>query len=276
MEIENLILAAGSIGGTGTGGGSTPPVQAPAPVSTRTRVLLTGGQSNSVGEVASQIPDSKAHLRAALPFAKIWKNGTFETLQAGVNTSGTSDAGSATDVGAETNHCYLVNRFWNDARTEYVVKSAKNGTAIAAWLTGGNERANLFNACLNGLAAISADPANYSTVFYWDQGESDGNQGLAHAQTYGQKLKTLIEDLRATLPARKLPVVLRKHRIDVSNNFPEIAEIIKQQQWVLDNVPDVHIIAGDDLRLGDAIHFDTPGQIELGKRLADKTLYLFD
>jgi len=181
-----------------------------------------------------------------------------------------------TAFGAELNYAYLINEFWQNNYTDYIIKWAQNAADIANWLVGGAYRNTFVTWVNDALTAVDADNNNYSCVFYWDQGESDADTG-DDPTTYEADFTQMITDFRTNLDVRSLPTILREMRLDQSGH-PQIAEIITQQNNIVQNVPDTYLMNsyGANISLYDSIHFDAEGQIELGKRAMEQAIWLFD
>lgn len=251
-------------------GGSTPSV--PTPVSTRPRVLIVSGQSNARGQQEKiSIPNNPELTISPLSNRKIWNGSSFVDIEVDVNTNWPAPN---ENFGTELNYSYLVNNFWQNNFTDYIIKIAWNATAIEEWLTGGAYRNVFINWVNSALSSISGSSNNYSCVFYWDQGEN--NAGPEDDPTQYESLFTqMITDFRVNLNVRKLPCILREMRFD-NTGHPKIAEIINQQKKIVQNVADTYLMNASGPSLYDGIHFNGEGQVELGKRLFEQAIYLFD
>lgn len=96
----------------------------------------------------------------------------------------------------------------------------------------------------------------------WHQGESDNDS--VHAALYMEKLKALINRLRADLQQPNLPFVAGETGYFNKTNYinPVINQLPQQ-------VPHTAVVSAKGLMdRGDSLHFDTPSARELGKRYA--------
>lgn len=262
--------------GLNTGVGITPSPVAPVPISTRIRVLIISGQSNARGQQNKTTIPTFSHLtNSPLSGCKIWNGSSFVDIEADVNTNWPAPN---TYFGAELNYAYLTQNFFADGSIDYVIKWGQNASDISKWMEGGVFYTPFTTWVINALAAISGNSNNYSVVFYWDQGENDATNPFSQIYTagYEDRFTEMITGYRALFNVRKMPVIIRKHRYDVGASFPNIATLIQQQNNIIQNVPDTYLIPCDDLMLFDGIHLNGPSQCEMGKRVMQKAIYLFD
>lgn len=141
---------------------------------------------------------------------------------------------------------------------------AENGTTLAQWGTNGSRMAN----CLAMTQGIHID------VILWYQGESDANPVIGgFAFDYAQKLTSLFAFFRTKWGA-EVPIVFAQIAVVDINKLPDFTnwqEVKDQQASIF--YPHTIMIKTDDIIAGnplstDGIHFDDPGDYEVGARMA--------
>jgi hypothetical protein len=196
--------------------------------------------------------------------------------------------------GPEVTLGYELNKALTDADV-YLIKSARSGTAISKsarvnFYPAGknNEYTALIRRVKAGLADLDKQGRRYSVEgFFWMQGESDAldrhNTPDSTEQSgamYETNLRTLITKVRTDLQLPGLPVFIGRLPSNLvstvfhGNTFSNAPLVIAGQNAVA-NDPEMntHIIGTDDLKLRkDNLHYDTEGQLELGRRFARKYL----
>ena len=96
----------------------------------------------------------------------------------------------------------------------------------------------------------------------WHQGESD----ISKADTYMERLRRMVSDLRADLKAPKVPFVVGEI-YKGHNNAEKINSVLRS---VPDEIPYSRCVSTEGLTSKpDNTHFDRAGQIELGHRYAE-------
>ncbi len=114
------------------------------------------------------------------------------------------------------------------------------------------------------------------SAMLWMQGESDSCQELT-ARSYETNLSMFIKEIRRTTGVPRLPFIIGQisSGIQKSDKFKILhahnKKIREHQSSICRNHSNVFMIPTDDLSLeNDLLHYDTPGQLELGKRFAEK------
>ena len=265
----------------------------PAVNATRIRVVLLGGQSNADGRAdvgtESSHPDIDFYYntydRALEPDVTVEE---LTTLFPGA--SRWHGLGPETSFGrrlADILGCDGVNT------RLAIIKHAEGGTSLYShWKAGGDasttgdgEQYVIFqDTVANGLAALANKYPNAQIDIegmIWMQGETDADIGKG--VEYESNLNTFIADVRSTI-LPDLPFVIGRLSNNQSNWFirvdgsaVQLGYVQASQDAVAAGDPRVGIFNTDDLGVNaanDDIHFNTAGQIELGKRFAYETAYL--
>ncbi len=254
---------------SGQGGGSSAP---PIPISTRHRVLIYLGQSNAIN-VLSQSENLPTYLQGNIGTVQLRNNQGSGWVNLGSQYAPPPDhAIWSHHFTGEINYGYLMTSFWQGSvYNDYIIKYASSGKAIS-WFTGNTAMYTFIN---NALASISANENDYSVVMYWDQHESDADQGMeAESLAYAANWDIFETEFLATVNLRKCPVLLRRGRIPFG--VPYWKNIQDQQNIIFANDTNVAEIPCQDIIFPDELHFDEPGSIEIGKRIMEKAIYLFD
>lgn len=159
----------------------------------------------------------------------------------------------------------------NPGVTIGLVPCAFGGTPLSRWEKGGDLYANavvrtklaMKNGTLKGIL--------------WHQGESDSKPGLA--ETYGDRLAQMIQDIRADLTSRDLPFVVGQLGEFLytrrTNNLVEARRVNDALAKLPGRAPHTGCARSNGLtHKGDQVHFDTASQRELGRRYATEMLRL--
>lgn len=153
----------------------------------------------------------------------------------------------------------------NPGVTIGLVPCAVGGTPLNRWENGGDLYSNAVHRAKLAM--------KYGTLkgILWHQGESDSKPGLA--ETYGDRLAKMIQDIRADLNSPNVPfVVAQLGEFLYSRQATNITEarIVNE---TLANIP-AHVSrtgcasSAGLTHKGDEVHFDTASQRELGRRYA--------
>jgi hypothetical protein len=102
----------------------------------------------------------------------------------------------------------------------------------------------------------------------WIQSERDDHHPRA-AETYEQNLRKLIDNVRADLHAPELPFLF------ADANVHRHAELMRAgMRRIAKEVPQTAVVSIVGLSKRGAVHYDTQGQIELGRRFGEEYLRL--
>jgi hypothetical protein len=154
-----------------------------------------------------------------------------------------------------------------------LVPCSVGGTPLSRWQKGGDLYSNAVRR-----AQLAMKVGTLKGVI-WHQGESDSSPGKA--ETYGKRLDQMIRDLRADLGTPDLPFVAGQLGEFLltrgSNNVAEVQLVNETIAKLPTRVPHTGFVLSADLKhKGDALHFDTASQRELGRRFAIETTKLIE
>jgi hypothetical protein len=152
-----------------------------------------------------------------------------------------------------------------------LVPCAVGGTPLSRWEKGGDLYSN---AVYRAKLALKSGTLK---GIVWHQGESDSKPGLA--ETYGDRLAQMIEDIRADLKSPRLPFVVGQLGEFIytreANNLTEARLVNDTLAKIPDRVPHTACACSAGLtHKGDQVHFDTASQRELGRRFAVEMIRL--
>jgi hypothetical protein len=227
------------------------------------KVILLGGQSNSVGQAGSSgLPTSPVDLQQPQTDVLFFYDGnpSLTTLQPG---SGGIPPGSG-GFGPEV----TFGRAVADASPSVayaIIKHGENDTALYNdWNpTTGASYSRFRDTIADGLTALQA--AGHTTEIVgmlWHQGESDAAEG--QQANYATNLPAFIADVRTRYGAN-LPFLIGEIRRSNGAAFVTVADA---QIAVAAADANAQFVPASDLTFGDAVHFDAPGTITLGERFA--------
>jgi lysophospholipase L1-like esterase len=168
--------------------------------------------------------------------------------------------------------------------TLLLIKYAVEGSSLLDWApdwdakaaaqTGHPEYGPLYRRLLELVAAKREDPQHTAcqpAAVFWMQGERDA-LFLQAAAAYEANLAALIEALRTDLGAPVLPFLVGQ--VDPPGDRYPAAELVRAAQAaVARKLPGVYLVRTDGLsRRADGLHYDTAGQLELGRGFASAYL----
>lgn len=135
------------------------------------------------------------------------------------------------------------------------------GTPLKRWEKGGD----LYEAAVRRAKAALADGVLNGIL--WHQGESDCTS-LKNAESYGQRLTQMFQDLRADLEAPDVPIVVGQ-----LGEFLQLPYTKTVQDTIKDmpqQLPHVGYADSQGLKdKGDSLHFTAEAERELGHRYAE-------
>lgn len=129
------------------------------------------------------------------------------------------------------------------------VVNARGGTKIKEWQPG----EELYEEAIK--RAKLAQKSGTLKAILWHQGE-----GNRKSSSYAKSLKTMVDGIRKELNTPELLVIVGEIAGEAVVN-EQLAKFVK------DN-PNTALVTAEKLTMKDKSHFDTAGQIELGKRYA--------
>lgn len=245
------------------------------------KVFVLSGQSNMVGQGSSR--DLPVELRRGAPRILMFEEGRWQPLRP-----------IGLTFGPEIAFAQTMAKTWPD-ETIGVVKQAENDTGVLAWhpkwtfeqaqRTNDGHKGNLWTVLTDKVhAAMAATPSELKG-FIWLQGGSD----MAKAdlgREYLDNLAAVVEGFRREFDAPELPIVLGSWRTDLPDDLSELRGKFKPRRPGAFDVMQAHyeiqveeppalMVGLRDLELGpDKVHYNTNGQLELGRLFADGYLKL--
>lgn len=254
------------------------------------RVFILSGQSNMEGLGGSgRLP---AEL-AAQPDVKIWS-----AILTGPDPTAWKNLGGGFGVGKgfgpEVTLGHELKKGLPDTDI-YLIKSARSGTAISKSARvnfdpdgTNNEYTSLVRRVKAALGDLEKSGRAYSVeALFWMQGEADAldrhnlpDSPEPSGERYAVNLRNFITSLREDLGFPDLPVFAGRLPSKLAatvfrgNTFSKAPLVIEGQEKVArDPEMNTVLINTDDLSLGkDRLHYDTQGQLDLGRRFARKYL----
>lgn len=232
------------------------------------QVFLLAGQSNMVGKGrGDQLP---AELRRGPDNVRIlWRQGLEALVPRG-------------RVGPEVGFADVIGPAMPNEQV-VLVKHAVGGTSALAWSpewsaaqarrTGNHNNGPLYKELLALVRNLEQDHQIEVVGVIWSQGGRDA-RFEGPAAEYEENLKKIIAASRQDLGKPHLPwVIARSPKLPAQ--FPHADQVRAAQERVAKRDPHTKIILTDDFSQGsDKTHFDTPGQIEHGRRFAKAMLEL--
>lgn len=168
-----------------------------------------------------------------------------------------------------------------------IVKYAVGGTSIYDWAKNWNPRLSrrmTHSPIRNSLYEVIRrqigwshvlDNNNTVSAFLWMQGERDARFPQA-ANAYFGNLRNLINDFRRDYHSPHAKFILGRINPPQSSNRPAVDIIRHAQERIHSQIPETGLVNTDDLpKHPDQVHYNTRGQILLGRRFADEFRRLF-
>ncbi len=235
-------------------------------------VLLVAGQSNAAGRApAAGLPVDPADMGVEYYYTTYRSDGTAFSSGGAFVPLAAVDATFGPEFGlARTLKI-------NHAVTQLaIIKRARGGTNLFSdWASGGSMYAPFIADCRTALNLITARGDTFRLLgLAWHQGEADGAAGRSTAQ-YQADLHAFIANVRQDLHAFFPDAGFEDLKVAVGEVFSAPA-ISPAQQAVGAVDGGARFVPTDDLNLFDGLHFDAPGQLAMGQRLADALIALRD
>ncbi len=250
------------------------------------RVFILSGQSNMEGLGNSKLlpPELAAQPEVKIRSAIVGQGDPAEWKELG------GEFGVWKGFGPEVTIGYELNKALPDADI-YLIKSARSGTALSKTANvnfdqagANNEYTALIRRVNAALADLKKQGRQYSVeALFWMQGESDAldlhntpDSAEQSGVQYETNLREFINSVRKDLDLPDVPVFVGQLPSNLvstvfnGNTFSNAPLVIAGQKKVAED-PEMHaiLISTDDLVLrNDHLHYDTEGQLELGRRFA--------
>lgn len=140
-----------------------------------------------------------------------------------------------------------------------------------AKITGNPQFGNIYKRFLSVYDSISNGYNVEVVAFLWMQGEADSKKPEA-AKEYYNNFKKIIEAVRRDFNKPELPVLFGKVNPS-SKKFVALETVVSAQNRIAIDVKNTFLIETDGIEKGnDGVHYNTAGQLELGKRFGDKLI----
>ena len=157
-----------------------------------------------------------------------------------------------------------------------LVKFAVGTTSLLDWapdwdadrarITGNSHKGALYQQLMAVVEELSLASADVAGVL-WMQGERDARIEEA-GKDYYDNIRNLINAFRKDLNRQDLPFLMGKVN-PPPQRYPARDNVRLAQNRIADDVPNVYLIETDDLsKWDDALHYDSEGILELGRRFA--------
>jgi hypothetical protein len=233
-------------------------------------LFLLAGQSNMKGR--GEIPTEQSEDERLVMLHL--KNDQWYRARHPLHMVGEPDSLDGSDnagVGPGLDFARRVARTYPKSRLG-LIPAAVGGSNINLWIKGGR----LYEEAMRRTKlALAQGPAGRTRLrgILWLQGESDARD--TRYQVYEEKLDSMIESMRAELGQPDLPFVAATVAPVVETKlmqqrFPHRAEINEILLGLAERVTTATCVDTRDLKshIGDNLHFDTPAQAEIGRRMA--------
>lgn len=232
------------------------------------KIFLLGGQSNMDGCGRSEeLPDRyKVHPENVVT----WDQNTKEWVALGED----SFAKVRDDMfGPEVVFSHMLAKKFPDHTIAIIKTSAGGTTLFNHWVPGKKMYARFLTKMTEGTHQLDEKSIDYEICgMLWMQGEGD-TETLEMANTYENNLLLLIKDVRLKTGKPELPFVMGRISSSLLKETPWVFNFVDIVQNAQENVaaadPHVYSINTNKLStLEDNTHFDTQGQLRLGKGMA--------
>ncbi|MEM7699049.1 MAG: sialate O-acetylesterase [Verrucomicrobiota bacterium] len=242
------------------------------------RVYLLMGQSNMVG--LGRARDLPAEWREPHPRVRVWANEEWQFMK------------PSRSFGPEVAFTReLVEAFPED--TIGVIKIAVSGTGLAAWspnydpklakLTADSIKGSLYGDLLNAVEGARASSDFVWGGLLWKQGGKDARRSDL-SDTYGVRFQRMVGRLRLDLDEPSLPIYvltyfdeagIEENRRAIERIRPDSIPLFQFQAQVDEFIPNCWpVFHGQLPTVIDQVHFNSEGQIKLGKLAAEAVLTL--
>ena len=225
-----------------------------ASATARDRIYLMAGQSNMMG--LAHTKNLPAAYKTTPPNVSFFYKGRGRKLARGKH------------IGPEVSFAHAVSRAFPNDR-HIIVKFAATGSHIRQWFPTEHYYIGMMRQL--GFSIPQENPKIDAII--WMQGEGD-TFNKQRASQYASNLTYFIRHLRHDLKAPYAPFIMGV--IDpIGRDFPEVSLVQQKQREVNASVANTHLIPADGVtKIYDNIHFNALGQVDMGKRFANKYIEL--
>ncbi len=215
------------------------------------RVIVLAGQSNMMGKGKTQeLPEGYRNMPANVRY--FYQGRERQLAQFALFGPEVSLAHS------------LAQQYPNDRII--LVKQAASGSLIQQWQPG----EPLYKGLLRQVGFAADDyPFNQIDAIVWMQGESDAEGGLPVATQYAGRLMQFVTHLRKDLQSPNSLFVFGEVGVQHPLLQDSVDTVRKQQKMAQERLTNALMVSTEGLgNIGDGIHYNAQGQVELGKRFA--------
>ena len=150
-----------------------------------------------------------------------------------------------------------------------LIKFAPGGSLMKDWIS--KDSGKHYDTLIKQAKKASGGVIPKINGVLWMHGERD-TKSKQLANNYEDGMQTFIKMLKSDFKNDQLPVALA--RISIPAAFrPAVSEVRSAQEHISKISSSIHLISTDDLsKNSDKVHFDTKGQLILGRRFAEVLL----
>ncbi|MEM6807261.1 MAG: sialate O-acetylesterase [Bacteroidota bacterium] len=228
-------------------------------------MILMGGQSNMVGQGVYK-GDEAFHVD--VHYFNYGQNGTKKII--------TDKFGPELSLTEE-----LVKYEGAMNRPKFLLKYAIGGSSLLDWapeyskekakITGNERFGNMFETFFQYIDSIKELHDPKIKALLWMQGERDARIPEA-GKDYYINFKKFIEEFRKRLRDENLPIIFARVNPPIER-YPALEIVNQAQRRIAEEMEAVYMIETDGLpKYKDGVHYNSKGQIELGKRFAEELL----
>jgi len=233
------------------------------------KVFILAGQSNMVG--SGRVSELPAQYRDKLAGVKLLRGEDWNDFQPHGNR-----------FGPEVAFAHAMAKAY-PGQTIALVKHAVGGTSLLAWApdwkekqaarTANQKAGPLYKKLMEQVKPAASKSEVEIAGVLWMQGERDARFPVV-AQQYGENLERLIAALRQDTGVADLPFILGQVN-PPPKRYPGVEAVRQAQADVAKADPKVVLVSTEDLeKHTDNLHYNTAGQLALGKRFAEAYLQL--
>jgi hypothetical protein len=231
-------------------------------------IFLLAGQSNMDGcGISSELPDKYKDPPVNV---RVWDNRENKWVMLGETTfSRNRDL----QFGPEMEFSHRLSKAYPDHNIR-LIKTSGGGTKLFnQWCPGCSMYKRFAGNIRNALSDLDAGNRKYEICgLLWMQGESD-SETVEMASAYEENLRIFLDSVRLEINKPALPVVIGRISSSLLLETPWVFDqtpIVQQaQETVAREDPNVFIVNTDKFStLPDNTHFDTKGQLKLGRKMA--------
>jgi hypothetical protein len=229
----------------------------------KTKVFILAGQSNMDGRADPR--NLPKEFRGSPKTVRMLYRGEWRPL-----------AARRGHFGPEISFGHAMAKAWPGQKIK-IVKLAVGGTSLAQWMPGIKyhpDRPPLYGQLMELVKQAKADPNVEIAGVLWLQGEAEARWGGGHAKGYFGRLKRFVAQLRKDLDDDRAPFVLGRVN-PPKRKYTWVDTVRAAQEKAAREIPNTAMVDCDGAeKRGDHLHYNTAGQIELGKRFSQAYLML--